>query len=348
MQVITVNPLNDATWKQLVEAHPYAGIFHSPQWVNVIVETYGFEPEARILVDDDGTPRAGIHYMRVNDMMGPRTVSLTFSDFCDPLVTSEEEWHALIDDLVAEERPMALRCLHNDVPLGDDRFKTTYKARWHGLTLERDVETRWMDLHPAARRAIRKAEGMGVEVQFRQDEEAMRAFFEMHLGIRKYKYQLIAQPYSFFQNILRYVIQPADGAVALAMHDGEPVGGTVFLTYKNTLYYKFNASSPHHLEVRPNDLIVWQGIQYGTSKGLKYFDFGLSDWDQEGLIRYKRKFADDEGAISFLKLSAQMEPTPETRQMRGLLPQLTDMLTDEGVPDAVTEQAGAVLYRYFT
>jgi hypothetical protein len=34
--------------------------------------------------------------------------------------------------------------------------------------------------------------------------------------------------------------------------------------------------------------------------------------------------------------------------MRGLLNQLTDLFTDESVPDEITEKAGAVLYQYFT
>jgi len=126
------------------------------------------------------------------------------------------------------------------------------------------------------------------------------------------------------------------------------VGGIFFLEWQGGLYYKFNASALSHLTIRPNDLLLWNGIQYAKEKGLTHFDFGLSDWDQEGLLRYKRKFATQEKTISFLRyqppnwgLSYQEE------QIRQLLPQLTDLLTDDTVPDNITEKAGEVLYCYF-
>mgnify|MGYP000694688979 CR=1 FL=1 len=102
------------------------------------------------------------------------------------------------------------------------------------------------------------------------------------------------------------------------------------------------------MDARPNDLIVWEGMKYGRDKGHEYLDFGLSDWDQEGLVRYKRKFATDEKTISFLRHSPNGTVSQQTQQMADFLPQLTELFTRESVPDEVTEQAGNILYRYFT
>ena len=133
----------------------------------------------------------------------------------------------------------------------------------------------------------------------------------------------------------------------MAVHEDRVVGSTLFLEWQNTLYYKFNASAPIHLNCRPNDLVMWEAIQYGKEKGYQYLDFGLSDWDQEGLIRYKRKFATEEKTISFLRYTPDCPTDPKVTQIQSLLPKLTDMFTDESVPDAITEQAGDTLYRFF-
>lgn len=122
----------------------------------------------------------------------------------------------------------------------------------------------------------------------------------------------------------------------------------MFLIWKDGLYYKFNASAPVHLSLRPNDLLIWEAIKYGQTQGYTHLDFGLSDWDQAGLVRYKRKFASEEKTISFLQYAPNGEPTYQEKHFCNLLPQLTDLFTHESVPDTITEKAGEVLYRFFT
>jgi hypothetical protein len=55
-------------------------------------------------------------------------------------------------------------------------------------------------------------------------------------------------------------------------------------------------------------------------------DFDLSAWNQEGLIRFKRKFATEEKAISFLRYENGDAPSQRESQARGLLSQLTNLL----------------------
>ena len=158
---------------------------------------------------------------------------------------------------------------------------------------------------------------------------------------------MLAQPYAFFENIWHNFIQTGNGSLLIARHNGRVIGGTVLLQWQDKLYYKFNASISTQADLRPNDLMIWHAIQHAKKSGATYLDFGLSDWDQIGLIRYKRKYATDEKTIHFLGLSSVQATCPQTNAIRTLLPQLTHLLTDEGVPDAITEQAGDRLYRYF-
>lgn len=150
--VVSVDPRTDSLWCQLVQQVP-TSVFHSPDWMKVLSDTYGWEPSARIVLDDQGQPQAGIPFFRISDMLGERTVALPFSDYCDPLVNDEESWRILIDQLIAEHHPVSVRCLHNDLPLGDTRFTLAKQAKWHRLDLRPDLEALWKAMHDSTHTA---------------------------------------------------------------------------------------------------------------------------------------------------------------------------------------------------
>ena len=84
LNLVCVDPRHDPLWRKLVDQAP-SSIFHSPDWIQVLSETYGWETRAHVLLDDQGEPMAGMPFCRVADMLGERIVALPFSDFCDPL-----------------------------------------------------------------------------------------------------------------------------------------------------------------------------------------------------------------------------------------------------------------------
>ena len=347
MNVVCVDPRTGPLWRSLVEKTE-SSVFHSPSWIRVLTDTYGWEASAYVIADDSGEPQAGIPFCRITDMFGERIVALPFSDYCDPLIRDAESWRVLIDKLLPEHRPINLRCLHNDVPLTDERFSLEKQAKWHRLDLRPELDALWRVMHDSTHRAIRKSEREGLTVRVAESEQELRTFFEMHLKVRKYKYGLLAQPYGFFQNIWRHFVDAQHGFLLLAIHGDKIVAGDFFLEWKDTLYYKFNASLPDDLSHRPNDLLIWEGIKQGKNRGVAFLDFGLSDIDQEGLVRYKRKFGTEEKTISFLRHEPNGGPTPAEKEMRGLLGTMTSRFTDHMVPDPVTEKAGEDLYRLFT
>ena len=346
MNIVTIDPQHDPLWQNLVNKYR-TDVFHSPAWISALNATYDFEIRALVVLDDQGEPRSGIAYGRIEDMMDPRIASLPFSDFCDPLVDNQADWDALIGRLLAEDCRVNMRCLHNNLPLDGQQLTFVNRAKWHCVDLQREVDDMWMGLHSSARRAIRKAQKQDITVRVAQDKDDLRAFFLLHLKLRKYKYNLLAQSYRFFENIWDNFIPDGHGALMVAVHEDQVIGGVYFLEWQNKFYYKFNASDQSQVNFRPNDLVVWEGMQYGKARGYEYLDFGLSDWDQEGLLRYKRKFATDEKTISFLRYTPNGAPGNKEKQIRQLLPQLTNLLAHDDVPDDITEKAGDILYRFF-
>jgi lipid II:glycine glycyltransferase (peptidoglycan interpeptide bridge formation enzyme) len=287
-------------------------------------------------------------FCQIDDILDPRIACMPFSDYCDPLIHNRAHWDALTDSLLDNLCPIVVRCLFNDLPLNDERFTLYNQAKWHGTDLQPDVDVLWQHIDESSRRAIRKARKAGVEVRVAESKEELRRFYDLHVQIRKYKYHLLAQPFQMFEHLWEQFVEQQNGALMVAVQDGTIIGGIYLLGWQDTIYYKFNASDTTNLSYRPNDLLVWESMIYAREQGYTRWDFGLSDSDQEGLVRYKRKFAHDERTISFLRRPGAGLPTSRETQLRGLLNNLTTLFVDESVPDHITTQAGDMLYRYFT
>ncbi|HEY8105230.1 MAG TPA: hypothetical protein VIE46_03930, partial [Gemmatimonadales bacterium] len=199
--VVRIDPTVDPRWLDLLARYPRSGLFHSPAWLRAVADTYGFAVRAHILTDPKGMPIAGIAVAEVDDLSGPRTIALPFSDACDPLVSSVGDWEGLFDSLRPEGLPIHLRCLDDRIASADPRFDIVKRARWHTLSLASEPEAIWGGLAPATRRAIRKAERSGVTVAPLAGAEGVCDFHRLHVGLRKAKYRLLAQPIAFFEAI---------------------------------------------------------------------------------------------------------------------------------------------------
>jgi CelD/BcsL family acetyltransferase involved in cellulose biosynthesis len=343
-EVKSVAAATDPLWESLVASRP-SDVFHSPRWMRVLERTYGFSPEAVILTDGRA-PRAGLSYCVIDDLMGRRAISMPFSDFCDPLLDDEAQTAQVLEHVQGLQAPLLLRVLHNESVRSDPRFEVVGRARWHAVDLQPSIDEMWERLPGIARRQIAKGERDGVVVRLAEDRQQLRSFFELHLRSRKTKYRLLAQPFSFFEAIWDEFLADGAGMLLLAYHEDRAIAGSLHLEHNGTCYYKFNASDPDHLAAKPNDLLIWRGIVAAKSAGLTALDFGLSAWDQEGLARFKRKYATDEKTITFLRSGPAVEGARIDRTKEHLAA-MTELFTDPDVPDGITERAGAALYSLF-
>jgi lipid II:glycine glycyltransferase (peptidoglycan interpeptide bridge formation enzyme) len=192
---------------------------------------------------------------------------------------------------------------------------------------------------------VRHAQRSGIVIRAGSTFEDARAFYELHVHTRKYKYHLLPQPLQFFHHLVE-IFAPSDRILVLiAELNGKPVAGLLLLQWDNKLYYKFNASSSRH--ARPNELLIWHALLAGHERGLDRLDFGISDLDQPGLVAFKRKFATEERDVHFLEANPYGYRNEQGEQAQRLLGQLTRLLTLPSVPDEVTTAAGDELYRFF-
>jgi CelD/BcsL family acetyltransferase involved in cellulose biosynthesis len=337
-------PLSDDAFWDAVAIHRAVSLFSSPPWTRAVAETYGFTPWAAARMVR-GRMTDALLFTPVSDLRGERLICGPFCDYCDPLVDDAASWQDLAAQLLAWRVPIILRCLSSDLPGEDSPFRENGRTAWHCVDLTRPEEALWQGFEGSARQNVRKAQRNGVMVREGRSLEDVRIFYDMHCSVRKSKYRLLPQPFAFFERIHAYFAPDDRLTVLLAEVDGQAVAGIFFLQWSGTLYYKFNASIWR--EHCPNDLLVWEGIRMGRRRGLRKLDFGCSDYEQPGLLRYKRKFATEERVIRRFRWEPGAYVDARADEANSLLGRMTDLLTDPAVPDSITRRAGDVFYGLF-
>lgn len=342
MTVVSVDPRTDPRWLTLA-ATEEGSLFTSPPWLAAVCDSYGFTPQARVAVDGGGVPVAGFTWVPVSDVRGERLLSLPFSDRAEPFGSDPEVWGELARGALDSEHALTLRCLEGAPAARHPQLRKVGEAAWHGTPLRGSDEEIFAGFTAETRRGVRNAARRNVTVVASPELEAVREYHRLHVTLRKQKYRLLAQPVGFFERLWEEFAPREALVTLLAYHDNQPVAGALYLVWNDVLYYKFAASLSEHLALRPNEAIQWAAIQWATQRGLTLLDWGLSDLDQPGLLAYKRKWGSVERRIATLRTPG---PAPAAAAGR-MLGAVTDLLTDDAVPDEVTARAGALLYRHF-
>jgi Acetyltransferase (GNAT) domain len=338
--------VTDPTVSAVLATDSRVGVFASPPWFEVLSETYGLEIRASVLRDGD-TIKGLVPYCHISDIRGQRIVSVPFSDFCDPLVDSLDDWKAMATPLVERGVPSIFRLVHNPLPVSDNRFHVAATHMWMAMDLAGTPDDIFEAARRNARETIVRSKKRGVTTRVSTSAADVTTFWKMQIAIRKSKHRLLAQPESFFQNLRDRFDAEGRFIVVLGEECGSVVSGSVFLEWGDTLFYKYNASVSNAFGA--NDLVLWTAISYAAEKGLKLVDFGLSEAEHEGLIRFKRKWTSREHPLYWLRAN-DAAPHPANEQgsaVGGVLGSLTDLLTREDVPNDVSASVGALLYRYF-
>ncbi len=347
VRVDCIDPSRDAAWLNLLHQNQSAGLFHSPPWLKVLEDTYGFRIQAYVARDANDAVLGGVPFCELDDMMGRRIVALPFSDVCDPLFDSATTWRSLWERLESHGLPLHMRSLRGETFGATKEFSIVKRARWHRLAVARPEEEIWSGLAGSTRRCIRKAQRAGVKIRALNRREGCEGFHGLHVALRKNKYRLLAQPCSFFEAVANRFSAHEAWFPRGAFLGDRLIAATMYLRWGDTLYYKFNASAQDALAVRPNNLLLWDGILLARSLGCHTLDLGPSDDDQPGLIRFKRNFGAEEDELQFLNW-APRNWVDSCAQARQALRELGRAFTTVDVPDDIAAHAGASLYRFFT
>jgi hypothetical protein len=298
-----LNPLEDPCWDRKLGAFAEATAFHSAGWARVLHETYGYQPCFLATPEGEGFGSL-LPLLDVSSMLtGQRGVSMPFSDFCDPLCSPGHDAGPLVEAAIRHAGEKSWRHVEFRTSCGIPRSApATVRYLTHQLDLEPGEDSIWCGLAGATRRSIRKARDAGVVVSTGRDEAAMREFFRLHCLTRK-RHGVPPQPYAFFSNIRRHLVDEGAATVMLASHRGRAIAATVFMHFGGNVIFKYGASDFAFQQLRPNNLLMWEGIRLHAAEGRRSLHMGRNETDNAGLRRYKLAWGCREGELAYHRYS---------------------------------------------
>ncbi|MBN1202249.1 MAG: GNAT family N-acetyltransferase [Anaerolineae bacterium] len=338
---VLLKPSEDR-WITFISSAPQATIFHHPAWINLLAECYRYRPFVIGVCDANGDLCAGLPVVEVNSILARRRWgALPFSDHCMPLARDEAALDCLTDALVDISQ-------HEGAP--------RFQVRWslpprpairpyslyvlHTLKLDPDAAAIGRRFDRTNRQNVRTARKREVRIEFGTEHAHMRQFYDLQLQTRHRK-GVPVQPRRFFDRLAEDVIGRGLGFVLLAYNSDQCIAAMVYLHWGKTLVAKYAASREDALQLRPNNLLFWEGIRWGCEHGYTLFDMGRTDLSNEGLRRFKVGWGADEVPLTYSVLYASV-------------PQLADGRLTGAVqaiirrsPVWVCRAAGELLYRYF-
>jgi hypothetical protein len=340
LQMRICDPVHNPGWDHLVALHRDAGCFHTSAWAKVLHKTYNHHP-FYLRFSRGRRLAALIPLMEVrSSFTGCRGVCLPFSDTCEPLIFNPEALDLVRDRLVRLARERGWR--HLEIRGGKSFQSTSDSAtKFYGHTLDLRHRVGELANHfdGAVRRAIRKAERSDISALVVRNRQAIDDFYRLHVQTRR-RHGLPPQPASFFLNIYEHIIKPGLGFIVLARRGSRPIAAAVFFRFGKNAVYKYGASDKRFQEFRANNLVMWQGIQLLARTNVEKLHFGRTDYENDGLRRFKLSWNTQEETIDYFRVDPSGRPclTP-VRRDAGLHKRIFGRL-----PLMFNRLAGSILY----
>lgn len=329
-------------WNEMVLRTGAYSFFHSQEWARVLKYTYGYTPAYCVLMRE-GRISAMLPFMEIRSALtGTRGVSLPFSDYCSPITESDADLNRLIEFCSRYGRERGWKTMEMRVcgdHLQDEETSSTYFR--HVLDITPSDEELERKLTSSTKRNIRKSIRHGLKAELSTTKKAMDEFYRLHCMTRKTK-GLPPQPRSFFAELLKQVIEPGKGIVVAATYQDKCIAAAICVHFGRIALFKYGASDRRYLGMRPNNLVLWEAIQWYRKMGVRNFCFGRTDIGDEGLVRFKSGWGAEAEIIRYFTYDMLRR---EYRGKKGYPLGISEKIF-RTMPMPMLRAAGALLYRH--
>lgn len=343
-RVYELDALGDPRWPRFLERHGMATVFHSPEWLEALRRTYGYDASVLTTSPPGADLRNGLVFCRVRSWLtGRRLIAVPFSDHCTPLIDSEEDLICLLSRLKQEadqggEKYLEIRSNSEAARLGAGLAGSAVFCL-HRLDLRPSLSELFDGFHHSCiRRKIARAQREGVRYDEGTSEEVLLKFFKLTVLTRR-RQQIPPQPLSWFRNLVACFRDRLK--IRLASKDGHLAAGILTIRNKGTMTYKYGCSDRRFHKDGPMQVLMWKAIQDAKESGLLEFDMGRSDWSNEGLLAFKDHWGATRSKLVYLRHPA---PKPQARAEGVRISIARRMFAL--APSGLLTYAGSVLYRH--
>ena len=305
--IYQIDPIKDQRWSEFVKWHASASVFHTTGWLRALRETYDYEPVVFTTSSPTTDLVNGLLFCRVNSWLtGSRIVSLPFSDHCEPLCDSADDFSLLIHYLrtalehqhwkYIELRPTNRRFCEMSSAKG---FVQTARSFWHLLDLRPGLDQLFGNLHQSSvQRRVRRAESAGLVEKCGTSPALLRDFYSLFTATRS-RHGLPPTPYAYFRNLSHYLGESAE--IRIAYHEETPIAAVLILRFKETVFYKYGCSDVRFHRFGATPWLLWRTIAAAKSNGAVSFDLGRTEEDNRGLLEFKNHWVPQPQELTYWK-----------------------------------------------
>lgn len=343
MNVFTVDPLRDLRWENLVRHHPRASVFHTRGWLETLRRTYGYEPVVYACGDGSADLSSGVVVCQVKSWLtGSRVVSLPFSDHCDPLVSTAQEWEDLASAVIETVRSRGCKYFENRpragaiVPREGGEMAAGQTFFLDTIDIRPDVTALFQSFaRTAVQQPIKRAEREGLECRAGRSKELLRQFYSLLVRTRR-RHRVPPQPLKWFENLVDCL---GDNVTIRVAAKGESlIAAILVLTFERQAYYKYGCSDERHHNLGGIQFLLWQTILAEKQRGATVLDMGRSDVGHESLLKFKERWGSSRSLLTYYRY-----PPIAYRTSRKWLDDALGLAFAQ-LPDSMIISAGKLLY----
>lgn len=344
MRLYNLDPLSDCRWDDLVASHPRASVFHQTGWLSALAKTYGYRTMALTSAPPGERLSDGLVFCEVRSWItGCRLVSLPFTDHLEPLLREGGTGFEIAKWIQTECRKrhwryVELRPLSGDTNAGHPLVQS--ESFWlHTLSLAAPTERLFRNLHQSCIQGrIRHAERQHLSYVKSSSDELINEFYELIMMTRR-RFQLLPQPRAWFRNLMTCMRPNAE--IRLARKDGKAIAAILTLRHRGTVVYKYGCSDEkfHHLAAMP--YLFWKLMEESKAEGAEEIDFGRTELDNYGLIKFKDRLGTVRRRLSYFRYA---EKERERATGKSGFPATRAFFS--ALPDALSSRAGRLVYRH--
>ncbi|GIW59740.1 MAG: peptidoglycan bridge formation protein FemAB [Patescibacteria group bacterium] len=126
-------------------------------------------------------------------------------------------------------------------------------------------------MHPKTRYNINLAQRKGVQIAFRNDDEAFQIFLDRYFETTK-RNGFHGHDTNYHRNVWNVFKKYNMAQILISTYNNTPLTVWMLVTSDNTLYYPYGGSTTLYREVMASNLVAWEAIKYGKSQNLQKFD----------------------------------------------------------------------------
>lgn len=350
MTIHQIDPLSDARWREFLNAHPKASIFHTPEWLECLRRSYAYEPFVLTTSAPGSALTNGLVLCRVKSWLtGNRIVSVPFADHCHPLYEDPSDFFSVLDWAqngmggTQKKLPVEIRPIESEgLDLQGHGFRVCKSFRLHLLDLAPSLPEllKGCDKDSVQRR-LRRADKENLTYEEGSSPELLKKFYRLMILTRR-KHQVPPQPCAWFQNLLACLGDKAK--IRLVSKDDKVIASILTLSFNKTMIYKYGCSDATYNNLAGTPYLFWKAIQEAKEAGDHTFDMGRSDMDNPGLLKFKSNWGTKDLSLTYWKFPfKEVEATAESGASRG---QKLSGYVMAKLPDNLLILLGRMLYKH--